>query len=116
VTEQPIPQVDPAQVLQTLLNQLAIPSQLNLQQSTPSDGQQIRQTPHVANTQGSSGARTSMVPNPQSRILEERPPKTPTEIHAIEQVSAELKSHIKQEWIDHFLKMLQKQYGIKPKQ
>jgi hypothetical protein len=86
VTEQPIPQVDPAQVLQTLLNHLAIPSHLNLQQSTPSVGQPIRQTPHVANTQGSSGARTSMVPNPQPRILEERPPETPT---------AELKSHIK---------------------
>jgi hypothetical protein len=37
-------------------------------------------------------------------------------MQVIEQVSAELKSHMKQELIDHFLEMLQKQYGIKPKQ
>jgi hypothetical protein len=37
-------------------------------------------------------------------------------MQAIEQVSAELKSHMKQELIDHFSEMLQKQYGIKPKQ
>jgi hypothetical protein len=57
-----------------------------------------------------------MVPNLQPKILEERPPETPVEIQAIEQVSIELKSHMKQELIDHFLEMLQKQYGIKPKQ
>jgi hypothetical protein len=57
-----------------------------------------------------------MAPNPQPRIIEERPPETPVEIQAIEQVSAELKSHMNQELIDHFLEMLQKQYGIKPKQ
>jgi hypothetical protein len=108
--------VDPTQVLQTLLNQLAISSKLNLQQSTPSAGQPIRQTPPVANTQSSSRTRTSMAPNPQPRIIEERPPETPVEIQAIEQVSAELKSHMNQELIDHFLEMLQKQYGIKPKQ
>jgi hypothetical protein len=34
----------------------------------------------------------------------------------IEQVSAELKSHMKEELIDHFLEILLKQYGIKPKQ
>jgi predicted nucleic acid-binding Zn-ribbon protein len=56
-----------------------------------------------------------MVPNPQPRVLEERPPEAPAEIQAIEQVSAELKSHMKQELIDHFSEMLQKQYGIKPK-
>jgi hypothetical protein len=57
-----------------------------------------------------------MVPNPYPRILEERPLETLAEIQAIEKVSAELKSHMKQELIDHFLEMLQKQYGIKPKQ
>jgi hypothetical protein len=57
-----------------------------------------------------------MLPNSQLRILEERPLETPTEIQALEQVSAELKSHMKQELIDHFSGMLQKQYGITPKQ
>jgi hypothetical protein len=56
--------VDPTQVLQTLLNQLAISSQLNLQQSTPSAGQPIGQTPSFANTQGSSRAGASIAPNP----------------------------------------------------
>jgi hypothetical protein len=43
--------------------------------------------------------------------------KTPSaEMQAIEQASAELKSHVKQELMDHFSEMLQKQYGIKPKQ
>jgi hypothetical protein len=37
-------------------------------------------------------------------------------MQVIEQVSAELKSHMKQELIDHFPEMLQKQYGVKPKQ
>jgi hypothetical protein len=36
-----IPQVDAAQILQTLPNQLALSSQLNLQQPTPSAGQPI---------------------------------------------------------------------------
>jgi hypothetical protein len=36
-------------------------------------------------------------------------------IQAIEQVSVELKSHVKHELIDHFSEMLLKQYGIKPK-
>jgi hypothetical protein len=116
VTRQPIPQVDPAQVPQTLLNQLAISSQLNLQQSTSSAGQSIGEAPPVANTQNSSGARASMTPNSQPRTLEERPPKTLAEMQAIEQVSAELKSHMKQELIGHFSEMLQKQYEIKPKQ
>jgi hypothetical protein len=69
-----IPQVDYAEILQTLLNQLAISSQLNLQQSTPSTGKPIRQTPPItghSNTQGSSGAEASMAPNPQPRTSEE---------------------------------------------
>jgi hypothetical protein len=37
-------------------------------------------------------------------------------IQAIEQVSVELKSHLKHELIDHFTEMLLEQYGIKPKQ
>jgi hypothetical protein len=49
------------------MNQLAISSQLNLQQSSPSAGQPIRQAPPVVNMQGSSGTGTSMVPNPQPR-------------------------------------------------
>jgi hypothetical protein len=57
-----------------------------------------------------------MVPNPEPRILEEWSPGTPAEIQAIEQVYAELMSRMKQELIDHFSEMLQKQYGIKPKQ
>jgi hypothetical protein len=57
-----------------------------------------------------------MVPNPQPKILEEWPSETPAEMQAIEQVSAELKSHMKHELIDHFSEMLQQQYGIKPKQ
>jgi hypothetical protein len=56
--------VDSAQIPQTLLNQLAISSQLNLQQSTPSAGQPIGQTPSFANTQGSSRAGASIAPNP----------------------------------------------------
>jgi hypothetical protein len=57
-----------------------------------------------------------VAPNPQPRIIEERPPETPVEIQAIEQVSTELKSHVKQELIDHFSEILLKQYGMKPKQ
>jgi hypothetical protein len=59
--------VDAAQILQTLPNQLALSSQLNLQQSTPSAGQPIGQTPPImghSNTQGSSGAGALMAPNP----------------------------------------------------
>jgi hypothetical protein len=105
-------------LLQTLLNQLAISSQLNIQQLAPSASQPIGQAPPAtghSNTQGSAEARTSTAPNPQPRILEERPLETPAEIQEIEQVSAELKSHVKQELINHFLEMLLKQYGIKPK-
>jgi hypothetical protein len=120
VTGQPtIPQMDPTQLLQILLNQLAISSQLNAQQSTPSASKLIGQTPSVtghSNTQGSAEARTSTAPDPQPTILEERSPETPVEIQAVEQVSAELKSHVMQELIDHFSEMLLKQYGIKPKQ
>jgi hypothetical protein len=66
---------------------------------------------------GSSGAGASMAPNTQPRTLEEQTPEIPSaEMQVIEQVSAELKSHMKQELIDHFSEMLQKQYGIKPKQ
>jgi hypothetical protein len=69
-----------------------------------------------SNTQGSTEARTSKAPDPKTRILEERPPETPAEIQAIEQVATELKSHMKHELIGHFSEMLLKQYGIKPKQ
>jgi hypothetical protein len=112
-----IPQVDSTQLLQTLLNQLAISSQLNTQQPTPSDSQPIEQATSVtchSNTQGSTEARTA--PDPKTRILEERASETTAEIQAIEQVATELKSHMKQELIDYFSEMLLKQYGIKPKQ
>jgi hypothetical protein len=83
---------------------------LNLQQSTPSAGQPIGQTPPIAghsNTKGSSGAGASMAPNTQPRTLEEQTPEIPSaEMQVIEQVSAELKSHVKQELIDHFSEML----------
>jgi hypothetical protein len=88
-----------------------------MQQPAPSTSQPIQQTPPVTGySKGSAEARTSTAPDPQPRILEERPPETPAEIQEIEQVSAELKSHMKQELIDHFSDMLLKQYGIKPKQ
>jgi hypothetical protein len=117
VTGQPvIPQVESSELLQTLLNQLAISSQSNLQQPTPSVGQPIRQALAIANVQNSSRTGASVAPSPQPRILEERPPETPANIKAIEQVSAELKSNMKQELINHFSEMLLKQYGIKPKQ
>jgi hypothetical protein len=70
----PQQQVDPMQVMQILLNQLAISRQLNLHQPVPSAGQPIGQIPPVtsqSNTQSSSGARTSAAPNPQQRTLEE---------------------------------------------
>jgi hypothetical protein len=109
--------VDPAQVLQTLLNQLAISSQLNLLQSTPLVGQPIGQTPPVICHSKMPEARALMIPNPQPRTLEEQTPETPSaEMQAIEQVSTELKSHMKQELIDHLSEMLQKRYGIKPRQ
>jgi hypothetical protein len=55
--------------------------------------------------------------NPQSRTLEEQPSETPsTVIQAIEQISVEMKSHLKEELIDHLSETLQKQFGIKPKQ
>jgi hypothetical protein len=51
------------------------------------------------------------VPNPQSRTLEEQPLETPsTDIQAIEQISAELKSHLKEELIDHLSGTLRKQF------
>jgi hypothetical protein len=83
-----VPQVDSAQLLQTLLNQLVISIQLNTQQPTPSASQPIGQAPLAAghlNTQGSTEARTTTVLDPHPRILEERPPKTPAEIQEIEQ-------------------------------
>jgi hypothetical protein len=89
---------------------------LNFYQPTPSAGQPIGQIPPVtsqSNAQGSSGAKVSTAPNPQSRTLEERPPETPSaEMQAIEQISAELKSHLKEdELIDHLPETLQKQFG-----
>jgi hypothetical protein len=100
------PQVDSAPLLQTLLNQLAISSQLSTQQVAPSV------TGH-SDAQDSAEAR--IAPNPKTRILEERPPVTPAEIQAIEQVAIELKYHMKLELIDHMSETLLKQYGIKPK-
>jgi hypothetical protein len=118
VAGQPVfPQVDSAQLLQTLLNQLAISSQLNTQQPAPSASQPVEHATPItghSNTQGSTEAR--IAPGLQTRILEERPLETPAEIQAIEQVATELKSHMKQELIDHFSEMLLKQYVIKPKQ
>jgi hypothetical protein len=115
---QPVfPEVDSAQLLQTLLNQLTISSQLNTQQPAPSASQPIEQNTPVtghSNNQGSIEARTTL--DPKTRILEERSPETPTEIQATEQVATELKSHMKQELIDHISEMQLKQYGIKPKQ
>jgi hypothetical protein len=93
---------------------------LNLHQPAPSASQRIGKIPNVTgltNTQGSSGAGTSMTPNPRPRTSKDQPPKTPSaEMQAIKQVSTELKSHVKQELIDHFSEMLKKKYGIKPKQ
>jgi hypothetical protein len=115
---QPVfPQVGSAQLLQTLLNQLAISRQLSTQQIAASTNQLIEQVTPItghSNAQGSTEARTT--PNPKARILEERPPETPAEIQVIEQVATELKSHMKHELIDHLLETLLKQYGIKPKQ
>jgi hypothetical protein len=88
-----------------------------MQQPAPLANQLIEQATSVtchSNTQGSTAERTA--PDPKTRILEERPPETPAEIQAIEQVATKLKSHMKQELIDHFSEMLLKQYGIKPKQ
>jgi hypothetical protein len=76
-----VPQVDSAQLLETLLNQLAISSQLNTQQPAPSASQPIEQTQSViGHSKGSVEARTSTAPYPQLRILEEQPPETPAEI------------------------------------
>jgi hypothetical protein len=111
------PQVDSTQLLQTLLSQLAISRQLSTQQIAPSANKPIEQVAPVtghSNAQGFAEARTA--PDLKTRILEERPLETPAEIQAIEQVAIKLKSHMKHELIDHFLEMLLKQYGIKPKQ
>jgi hypothetical protein len=81
--------VDFAQLLQTLLNQLALSSQLNTQQPAPLASQPIEQAPPVtghSSTQGSTEARTSIAPYPKTTILEERPTKTLTKIQAIEHV------------------------------
>jgi hypothetical protein len=109
-------QVDSAQLLQTLLSQLTISSQLSTQQTSPSANQPIEQVAPVtshSNAQDFIEARTA--PDPKTRILGERPPETLAEIQAIVQVATKLKSHMKQELIDHFSEMLLKQYGIKPK-
>jgi hypothetical protein len=74
-------QVDPMQTMQMLLNQLASSGQLNLHQPTPSARQPIGHIPPVmsqSNTQGSSGAKAPIAPNPQPRTLEEQPPETPS--------------------------------------
>jgi hypothetical protein len=60
-----------------------------------------------SNTQGSFGVKASAVQNPQPRTSEEQPLETPSaEMQAIEQISAELKSHMKQEFIDYLSEML----------
>jgi hypothetical protein len=60
-----VPQVDSAQLLQTLLNQLAISSQLNTQQPTPSASQPIGQAPPITgHSKGSTEARMSTTPDP----------------------------------------------------
>jgi hypothetical protein len=61
-----VPHVDSVQLLQTLLNQLAISSQLNTQQPAPSASQPIGQVPPTighSNTQGSAEAKTSTAPD-----------------------------------------------------
>jgi hypothetical protein len=117
-TGQPMfPQVDSEQLLQALLNQLAISSQLNMQQIAPLSNQRIEQITLVtghSNAQDSTEASTT--PNSKSRILEDRPLETPAEIQAIEHVATKLKSHMEEELIDHLSETLLKQYGIKPKQ
>jgi hypothetical protein len=98
--------------MQMLLNQLAILGKLNLHQLTPSAGQPIGQIPPMtsqSNTQGSSGAKASTTPNMQPRTSEEQPPETPSaEMQAIEQISTELKSHLKEELFYHLSETLQK--------
>jgi hypothetical protein len=111
------PQVDSAQLLQTLLNQLAISSQLSTQQVAPSANQPIEHvTPITGHSDAQDSAEASIAPSPKTRILEERPLVTPAEIQAIEQVATKLMSHMKQDLIDHMSKTLLKQYGIKLKQ
>jgi hypothetical protein len=79
------PQVDSVQLLQTLLNQLPISSQLSTQQVGPSADQPIEQvTPITGHSDAQDSAEAMIAPNPNTRILEERPPVTPTEIQAIE--------------------------------
>jgi hypothetical protein len=89
---QPVfPQVDATQLSQTLLNQLAISSQLSMQQIAPSANQLIEQVTPItchSNAQGFSEAKTT--PNPKARILEERPLETPAEIQAIEHYRVEI--------------------------
>jgi hypothetical protein len=100
-----VPHVDFAQLLQTLLNQLAISCQLNTKQPAASTSQPIEQAPLVtvySNTQGSTEVRRSTAPYLKTRILEERPPETLAKIKAIEQVSAESKSHMKHEFPPRF--------------
>jgi hypothetical protein len=66
------PQVDSAQLLQILLNKLAISSQLSTQQVAPSANQPIEHDAPVtghSDTQDSAEAR--IAPNPKTRILKE---------------------------------------------
>jgi hypothetical protein len=104
-------------LLQTLLNQLAISSQLSTQQIALLANQPIEWViPVTCHSDAQDSAKVRIAPNAKTRILDERPLVNPTEIQAIEQVVTELKSHMKQELIDYMLEMLLKQYGIKPKQ
>jgi hypothetical protein len=103
-------QVDPMQTLHMLLSQLASSGQLNLYQPVPSAGLPIGQIPLVtsqSNTQGSSGVEALATPNPQPITSEDQPLETPSaKVQAIEQIFVELKSHLKEELIDHLLETL----------
>jgi hypothetical protein len=75
------PQVYYAQLLQTVLNQLAISRTLSTQQVAPSADQPIEQvTPVTGHSDAQDSAEARIAPNPKTRILEERPPVTPVEI------------------------------------
>jgi hypothetical protein len=64
--------VDSAPLLQTLLNQLAISSQLSMQQVAPSANQPIEQvTPVTGHSDAQDSDEAKTAPNPKTRILEE---------------------------------------------
>jgi hypothetical protein len=114
-------QPDLVQTVQMLLNQLASSGQLNLHQPTPSATQPIGQAPPVlgqSNPQNPSIARSlAEMSNSQSEVIEEQPSETPLAgIRLIEQISVDIKSHLKEDLTDQIAEMLQKHFGMKPKQ